>query len=256
MSIQSGPRQVRVLTTDRGGEAKVIGEKRSGRNLYDELREMILSFELYPGSRVTETELAERFGVSRTPIRAALQRLEAEGYVTVMPKQGCFIRNLDIEALTKYYQVRIALEMLSLENACTYMSETALKALAETWDPQQQLGRTDNADEMEAWDESFHMNLAEGGGNLALAAYLGDINRHIRIIRRLDFTDPGRIDKTYDEHHAICQHLLRRDLRAAQKLMQAHITRSEQFARTLTLTQLAKRRHLPPARRDGMLAGD
>lgn len=116
----------------------MTAEKRSGRSLYDELREMILSFELYPGSRVTETELAERFGVSRTPIRAALQRLEAEGYISIMPKQGCFIRNLDIEALTKYYQVRVALEMLSLENACTYMSEAALKSLAESWDPEHQ----------------------------------------------------------------------------------------------------------------------
>lgn len=234
----------------------MTAEKRSGRSLYDELREMILSFELYPGSRVTETELAERFGVSRTPIRAALQRLEAEGYISIMPKQGCFIRNLDIEALTKYYQVRVALEMLSLENACTYMSEAALKSLAESWDPEHQEGRSDNADEMEATDESFHMSLAEGGGNLALAAYLADINRHIRVIRRLDFTDPHRIDKTYDEHYAICRHLLNRDLRAAQKTMQAHITRSEQFARTLTLMQLSKHRSPPGLTRGQKLAAD
>lgn len=234
----------------------MTAEKRSGRNLYDELREMILNFELYPGSRVTETELADRFGVSRTPIRAALQRLEAEGYINIMPKQGCFIRNLDIEGLTKYYQVRIALERLSLENACTYMPATALKALAESWDPQRQENRSDNADEMEATDEAFHMNLAEGGGNLALAAYLADINRHIRIIRRLDFTDPNRIDKTYEEHYTICQHLLHRDVRAAQKMMQTHITRSEQFARTLTLTQLSKRRPTGGLRQGPELAAE
>lgn len=219
-------------------------EKRSSRDLYDSLREMILSFELYPGSRVTETELADKFGVSRTPVRGALQRLEAEGYVTILSKQGCFIRNIDIDSLTSYYQVRITLEMLSLENACIHMPESELKSLANAWDPQRQEGRTDNADEMEAWDEAFHMTLAEAGGNFALAEYLNDINRHIRVIRRLDFTDPHRVDKTYDEHYFICQRLLRRDLVAAQALMRAHITRSEQFAKTLTLTQLARRK--PP----------
>ena len=201
---------------------------------------MILDFGLYPGSRITETELAKMFEVSRTPIRAALQRLEAEGYLTIRPKQGCFIRNVDIETLAQYYRVRVALEMLSLQLACTYMSEAELQDLANAWDPARQQGRSDNVDEMEAMDESFHITLAEGGGNLALAHYLNDLNRHIRVIRRLDFTDPARIDSTYKEHYEICQHLLKRDLSSAQTLMQMHINRSESFAKTLTLTQLAK----------------
>lgn len=67
----------------------------------------------------------------RTPIRAALQRLEAEGYVTVLPKQGCFIRNVDIDTLAQYYTIRIKLELLSLELAATYMPEQELSLLAE-----------------------------------------------------------------------------------------------------------------------------
>jgi len=109
--------------------------KPSSHAVNSQLREMILNFELYPGSRVTEQELASLFGVSRTPVRGALQRLEAEGYLTIQPKQGCYIRALDIAELTQYYQVRIALEMYSLELACTYMSDAKLKELAEAWDP-------------------------------------------------------------------------------------------------------------------------
>jgi len=63
-------------------------KKHSAQDVYKQLREMILSFDLYPGSRVTESELAERFGVSRTPIREALTRLEAEGAVTIRPKRA------------------------------------------------------------------------------------------------------------------------------------------------------------------------
>jgi DNA-binding GntR family transcriptional regulator len=218
--------------------------KPSSHEVYSELRDMILNFDIYPGSRVTEQELASIFGVSRTPVRAALQRLEAEGYLTIQPKQGCYIRALDIAELTQYYQVRIALEMFSLELACTYMPDAKLKELAEAWDPDKQHERSDNPEEMEARDESFHMALAEGGGNLALVEYLADINRRIRIVRRLDFTNSERIDKTYDEHHTLCLHLLARNLARAQALMREHITHSENFAKNLTLTQLAKSRFL------------
>lgn len=216
--------------------------KRSPQNIYAEIREMILSFQLYPGSRVTETQLAERFGVSRTPIRAALQRLQSEGYVTVRPKQGCFVRNLDIGVLAEYYQVRVALEMLSLDRACTYMSEAALRELARAWDPTRQEGGDEGPENMEALDESFHMALAEGGGNSVLAHYLDDINGNIRVIRRLDFTDQARINVTFHEHFEICQHLLRRDVQAAKRTMRAHIKASESSAKNLTLTQLAKSR--------------
>ncbi len=218
--------------------------KPSSHDVYNSLREMILSFELYPGSRVTELELAAQFGVSRTPIRSALQRLEAEGYLTIQPKQGCYIRAIDIAELTQYYQVRVALELFSLDLACTYMPDADLHALADAWDPVKQMERSDNPEDMEARDESFHMALAEGGGNLALVEYLADINRRIRIIRRLDFTNGGRIDKTYEEHHAMIKHLLARDLPHAQALMREHINYSENFAKNLTLTQLAKSRFL------------
>jgi DNA-binding GntR family transcriptional regulator len=222
--------------------AKASPKSPSAKQVYQELRQMILEFELYPGSRVTETELAEIFNVSRTPIREAVQRLEAEGYLTVRPKQGCFIRELDLEQLMHFYEVRIALEKLSVDNACIFMKEAQLQHLAEAWDPKIQRGRTDESEAMEALDESFHIRLAEGGGNRALADYLRDVNNHIRVIRRLDFTEGARIDQTYEEHYEICQLLLKRDAAAAKEAMVRHIKRSEEFAKTLTLTQLAQKR--------------
>lgn len=227
--------------------------KLSAKDVYTRLREMILNFEIYPGSRVTETELAEHFGVSRTPIRSALQRLEVEGYLTVLPKQGCFIRNLDIDDLRKYYQVRMSLEQLSLQLACTFMSDTTLGELAEAWDPARQAERSEDPEEMEARDEAFHLALAEGGGNMVLRNYLADVNRHLRIVRRLGFTMSERIDQTYDDHFKICQSLLNRDAAQAQSLMREHISHNEQFVKTLTLTQLAihKKRKIPASAASG-----
>jgi DNA-binding GntR family transcriptional regulator len=217
-------------------------QSRPPPDIYTEVKALILSFELAPGVRFTETELAERFDVSRTPVREALLRLEAEHYIKVRPKQGCFVREIDIAELSQRYQVRIELEMLSLQLAGLHMPDKALEHLADAWDPVMQRGRSSRPDVMLEREESFHLTLAQGGGNLALYGYIIDINHHIRIVRRLDFTDADRISHTYDEHHRIAALLLERNVKGAQRLMREHITHSMEFAKTLTLLRLAQMR--------------
>ncbi|MGQ0698073.1 MAG: GntR family transcriptional regulator [Panacagrimonas sp.] len=228
----------------------------SAQEVYSQLKILIMGFELYPGSRVTETELAARFGVSRTPVREALQRLQLEGYLTVRPKQGCFIREIDIEELDEHYQVRIALELCAVELACTHMPDRALKELARQWDPAHQPSEEQDVETMAGRDEGFHIALAEGSGNLVLADYLQRVNHSIHIIRRLDFTQNMRVDLTYKEHHAICQHLVKRDAVAAQQAMTQHIRRSQQAVKAITLEQLSRARSTArrSARADAVLS--
>ena len=243
-SAKTARRKQGQRTTSKAAATRKI----SSQELYRKLKGMIVSFELYPGTRVTETELAGYFNVSRTPVREALQRLETEGLLTIRAKQGCFIRDLDIHELAEYYEVRIALEMLALEGACTHMSDQALRDLADEWDAKKQKGRTRVLDHMVLREESFHVALAEGSGKQVLVAYLGDINNHLRIIRRLNFAYGKRVDLTYREHYDIVQALLRRDLQAAQRKMKRHIQKSAEFAKTLTLVQLARKRSTSPFR--------
>lgn len=218
-------------------------EKRAiaAEDIYAQLREMILSFELYPGSRVTETQLADYFKVSRTPVREALLRLENEGHLTIRSKQGCYIRQIDMTELSEYYQVRTALEMAAVEAACNHMRTSELERLQEKWLPEKQPKRI-TANTMEERDESFHIALAKGSGNSILVKYLRDINDHIRIIRRVDFNDPERVKRTYRDHSEIIAALLNRDAVKARNLIKKHIQGSEQFAQTLTLTQLARKK--------------
>ncbi len=212
----------------------------SSSAIYERLKEMILGFEIYPGSRITESDLAAHFGVSRTPVREALQRLAQEGQVSIRTKQGCFVRQINISELSQFYRVRTALECLSLEIAARLMAKDALRALAEEWDPACCPGAAGNLTLMVQKEESFHIALAQGGGNEALVTYLNDINERIRVIRRLDFTAGFRIERTYEEHHRMACLLLDGDLAAAKALMADHILRSEKFARSVTLEQLAR----------------
>lgn len=211
------------------------------QDIYSVLREMILTFELYPGSRVTETELADYFEVSRTPIREALLKLENEGHLTIRAKQGCFIRQIDVAELSEYYRVRTALEIAAIEDACTHMPTTEVERLIALWSPENKPDSV-TANQMEEWDESFHIAIALGGKNEVLVKYLQDINDHIRVIRRVDFDNSERIKRTFEDHQKILQAILHRDATTARNLIKRHIQRSEEFAKTLTLTQLARKK--------------
>lgn len=212
--------------------------KFSSPEIYTTLRQMILESELAPGSRVTESELAAKFRVSRTPIREALHRLEVEGLLEIRPKQGCFIRPVDIEKIGNYYAVRVALETMAIELACELMPDDELKRLAEYWNPAKRPRRIDAVDEIKTAEEAFHVTLAEHSGNPVLADYLRDVNDHIRVIRRLAFLDEQTIAETYRDHYEICRMLLKRDVKGARAAMIEHISKSQETARNVTLSQL------------------
>lgn len=216
--------------------------KFSSQLIYEQLRQQILDFEYYPGARVTESELAQHFDVSRTPVRAALQRLEVEGLVHVLPKQGCFIRSVDINRVSEYYDVRIMLEAAAVELACDNMSPTALLALAEYWNPSH-CDRAGNLEVLKAEEEAFHISIAVGSGNTVLANYLKDINNHIRIIRRLGFPDHQSVMDTYIEHAKLIELIQQRAKVEAKNYMIQHIKKSQELARSVTLYQLQNARH-------------
>jgi DNA-binding GntR family transcriptional regulator len=209
----------------------------SSQKIYEKLRRKILQFELYPGTRITESELAADFKVSRTPVRAALQRLAVEGHVIIQPKQGCFVRAVDIERISEYYDVRVHLEAAAVELACEYMSDDDLDALEDIWNPIN-VKKSINVDEVKALEEAFHVNIALASGNTVLQEYLEDVNNHIRILRRLGFPDRKAVLETFEEHYELCQLIRARNVRSARKAMIEHIRKSQQIARSVTLSQL------------------
>lgn len=210
---------------------------------------MILDSELLPGARVTESELAAHFLVSRTPIREALHRLEVEGFLEIRSKQGCFIRQVDIEEISNYYDVRVGLEAMAIELACANMPDEAIKQLAEFWRPANRPHGRDAVEKIKDAEESFHITLAESSGNKVLADYLRDVNDHIRVVRRLAFLDEKTITDTFREHSEICRLLLKRNIKAARAAMIDHIRKSQLTARNVTVAELQQqhKRHAKKA---------
>jgi DNA-binding GntR family transcriptional regulator len=205
--------------------------------VYDKLKNDIFDFRLMPGSALSENELAARTGVSRTPVREALLRLAREGFVERHAKSGWSVRALDFEHFEHLYDVRVILELAALAKLCAGDYGTALDDLKAVWLVPPGERRADWI-EVARLDEAFHATLVRAAGNPELARIHEDITERIRIIRRLDFTQPERIAHTYDEHAAILRAVLARKAPQASLLLRSHIEQSKLEVRKISLHRL------------------
>ncbi|ANY17194.1 GntR family transcriptional regulator [Bordetella pseudohinzii] len=209
-------------------------------SVYDAVKQDILDYRLAPGDRFTETEVAERLLVSRTPVREALFRLQREGYLEVRHRNGWLVRPLDFETLDHFYDLRLVLEQTAVERLCALPdASAALEALADIWLARQPC--RDGA-QVARLDEHFHLDLVRAAGNPEIARVHREATERIRIVRRLDFTLAGRVEKTYEEHGAILLAILAGDARRALGLLRAHIADSQAEVRKITLHRLYSRR--------------
>ncbi|GAA0750499.1 GntR family transcriptional regulator [Ideonella azotifigens] len=208
---------------------------------YRQVKALIFDFSLMPGDRFSESDLTGRVLVSRTPLRQALQRLEREGFLQVFPKLGWQVAPLDFDAFDELYDLRVLLECHAVAKLCEAEDRPQLAALAAVW-LQPDIERTEDPTAVRDLDEGFHRGLVEGSANRAMLRVHGEITDRIRIIRRLDFTKPARVEATYDEHARILRAITRRRSDEAQRLLRAHIEQSKLEVRHITLDMLYKAR--------------
>ena len=228
----------------REAAAKARTARRSRADeVYDQLKREVAEFRLVPGDRVTENELSERLGVSRTPVRQALIRLQQEGYVEVLFRNGWRVLPFDFEQFEQLYDLRMVLETTAVHRLCDVEHPHArprpelLDALAAIWlVPAAQ--RSTDAREVSGRDEEFHCSLVAAAGNAEMARVHREVTDRIRIIRRLDFTKPARIDATYEEHAKILRAIQRKRGDQAVLLLRAHIESSQAEVRKITLHQV------------------
>ncbi len=221
--------------TDRGETAPSASER-----IHASLKASLLDFRLKPGQKLTEAQLSADFKVSRTPVREALQRLVREGLIQALPREGYFVKAFDLDEIDRYYEVRIALETLGVELAAGVMRPEVLAGLEAVWSkPLAAIDQVD-ADLMVRMDETFHETVAAESGNPVLLRFLREVNERIRIIRRLDFTQPGPVWKTYEDHAAILAHIKAGDAAGAVTRMRRHIEESRERTRALATERLAR----------------
>ncbi len=208
--------------------------------VYEQLKRDVSEFKLVPGDRFTETELSERLGVSRTPVRQALFRMQHEGFVEVLFRSGWRVLPFDFNQFEELYDLRMVLETTAAHRLCDdalKVDRSLLDQLAAIWlVPAEQ--RSSDTSQVAQWDEAFHCELVAAAGNAEMARVHRDVTERIRVIRRLDFTKQPRIDATYDEHAKILKAIQRKRGDQAALLLRAHIQTSQAEVRKITLHQV------------------
>ncbi len=213
--------------------------------VYEQLKRDVADFKFVPGDRFTENELSERLGVSRTPVRQALFRLQQEGYVEVLFRNGWRVLPFDFEQFEQLYDLRMVLETTAVQRLCAddaKVDRALLDQIAAIWLVPAAERSTDIL-QVAQWDEDFHCSLVAAAGNAEMTRVHRDVTERIRIIRRLDFTKQARIDATYEEHAKILRAIQRKRSDPAVMLLRAHIQTSQAEVRKITLHQVHLARH-------------
>ncbi|MBS64378.1 GntR family transcriptional regulator [Salinisphaera sp.] len=210
--------------------------------IYARIKAELFDFELMPGDALSENEIAARTGASRTPVREALFRLQRDGYVDVREHSGWYVRPLDFDVFDELYDVRITLECAAVARLCALDHRPPeLAELIAIWQIERSERETDSTTLWQL-DEQFHAGLLAAAGNREMARIHRDVTERIRIVRRLDFVQPARVEATYEEHAEILNRLAEGHAAAAQKALERHIRASRDAVRQITLHGLFEAR--------------
>jgi GntR family transcriptional regulator, rspAB operon transcriptional repressor len=183
----------------------------------------IVAMALKPGEPLGEKALVERFGVSRTPIREALIRLEADGLVRILPQSGTFVSRVPVAAIPEGVAIRRALEGLAVEAATSCADAEGLAALDRTILRQRVVAALGDLGEFHLADEAFHETLARLSGYPGLWKLLVQAKVQVDRARRLTLPAHGRMDQVIAEHVAVRDALARGDAAGARAAMLDHL---------------------------------
>ncbi|WP_246945165.1 GntR family transcriptional regulator [Bacillus pinisoli] len=195
---------------------------------YEELKNNILAGVYKPGDKLTEVALANELNVSRTPIRDALQRLGAEGLVTITPHKGIMVTKLTKKDVQDYYQVRKMLEGLAAKLAAENATETELALFREFFEGLEELFERekglDNYKDIAKKNVEFHRLICQMAKNDVLAKMLENLASPITVVRSTNWsTFKDRKNITMEEHRKIAYAILAKDSKLAQEAAEEHI---------------------------------
>jgi len=176
--------------------------------VYEELRNLILTGKIKPGTRMMEIELAEDMGVSRTPIREAIRKLEKEGLVVIEPRKGAYASEVSVKDMVDILEVRANLEGLAAYLAAERMTETEKKALEETSENFNNAVIEGNMAEMISYDTKFHHMIVESSKNNHLIHMVEQLQELVLRFRYIYYKDFKRAEEMLPEHKQICGEIL------------------------------------------------
>jgi GntR family transcriptional regulator, rspAB operon transcriptional repressor len=190
---------------------------------YDAIHAAIVRNELKPGTALSEGALSEQLGISRTPIREALKRLEEERLVRIVPRRGAFVTDVSAEDIMAIYQLREALECYAIQFVPVYGDPVALELLAaEVKQAPDWLARGE-IDHVNDLDIRLHRFVAESSRNPLVVKLVEQLLHQVQRLRLMTPTIPGRLDRQMHEHQLIIGALVAGKVDEAREALRVHL---------------------------------
>lgn len=192
--------------------------------VYEQLKAKVIRYSFKPGERLNEGEVARQLGVSRTPLREALNRLNTEGFLRFEPGRGFFCRELDAQEIFDLYELRKSIEVAAVRLAIQRAKDADIDALIAFLDETSPDPGRRPTDELVDLDEIFHERLMAMCDNAEMLRVLRNVNARIRFVRWIDM---DRINRTHTqaEHRSVLTSLRARDEVACVSVLERHIDR-------------------------------
>ncbi len=206
------------------------GKRSSSRReeAYKQLKQAIIDRSIAPGAMVNERRLAQALKISRTPVREALQMLETERWVTVLPWRGVVVLPVTPGEVDEVFQLRLVLEPMVVEMLIGRINRSELYGLDEVLKRQSKIASPDQSEQFIAIDQEFHLHLAEKAGNAHLLAFMTQLRDiHLRLGVET-VCNHHRFEATLREHRAIVDALKEGNAMAAKQAMLYHIVHTHE----------------------------
>ncbi|HEX3031466.1 MAG TPA: GntR family transcriptional regulator [Bacillota bacterium] len=195
--------------------------------VFESLREAIINGSLEPGERMMEIQLAEEMGVSRTPVREAIRKLELEGFVVMIPRKGAYVAGISYKDIADVFEIRAALESLAAGLAAERITEEEMEALERSLVKVAESTESNDLNLLINADTDFHDLIYKASRNERLVQIVSNLREQIQRFRKTSLSQPGRMKLALDEHRQIVEAVCNRDVELASKLAKEHIEMAE-----------------------------
>lgn len=196
--------------------------------VYKELKSNILLGKIPTGTFLQERTIAEKLGVSRTPVREALKRLEVEGWVETIPWKGVIVKEIEEQDVIEVFQCRLANEIFMIKLITPNLTDEQIKDLQDIFLKMEVAQQEGKGDKLIHEDREFHMYLAKLTKNLRLIQFLDNLSDQILRLGVKAITKESRSDEALSEHEKLLEALERRSVEAAVQAMEEHINQTHE----------------------------
>jgi len=209
------------------------GRRGGAAHVFDTLRQDIIALTLAPGAVLSRAELQDRFGLSSTPVRDALMRLEEEGLVEVFPQHATVVSPIDLEKARQGQFLRRSIELEIVRTLALTPDDAVIERLTSLIRQQTAFARLGEHSAFNAADQAFHKTMYESANVAELWGLVGRHSGHIDRLRRLHLPVPGKMRDVIRDHQAIVDAIAAGKPEAAQAALRDHLSRSLGFVETL-----------------------